>query len=154
MRLRFAKMPILAKKKNHLFRWSSIWSWRVCRQAKLPNLRHRKPAHIHWKADVPRTSHGLVRILAQRHNRAIILRKWEEVFITVNSDRYWAMLNEFLFTKIEEKDIGNIWFQHDGAACHTVDVLNTVFEDRIVSLRADVVWPSRSSDLTLLVLYL
>ena len=25
------------------------------------------------------------------------------------------MLNEFLFTKIEEEDIGNIWFQQDGA---------------------------------------
>ena len=25
------------------------------------------------------------------------------------------MLNEFLFTKIEEDDIGNIWFQQDGA---------------------------------------
>ena len=29
----------------------------------------------------------------------------------VNGDRYRAMLNEFLFTKIEEEDIGNIWFQ-------------------------------------------
>ena len=35
--------------------------------------------------------------------------------VTVNGDRYRAMLNEFLFTKIEEKDIGNIWFQQDGA---------------------------------------
>ena len=25
------------------------------------------------------------------------------------------MLNEFLFAKIEEEDIGNIWFQQDGA---------------------------------------
>ena len=31
--------------------------------------------------------------------------------VTVNGDRYRAMLNEFLFTKIEEEDIGNIWFQ-------------------------------------------
>ena len=31
--------------------------------------------------------------------------------VTVNGDRYRAML----FTKIEEKDIGNIWFQQDGA---------------------------------------
>ena len=30
--------------------------------------------------------------------------------VTVNADRYWAMLNECLFTKIEEEDIGNIWF--------------------------------------------
>ena len=33
--------------------------------------------------------------------------------VTVNGDRYRAMLNEFLFTKIEEDDIGNIWFQQD-----------------------------------------
>ena len=31
--------------------------------------------------------------------------------VTVNDDRYQAMLNELLFTKIEEEDIGNIWFQ-------------------------------------------
>ena len=29
--------------------------------------------------------------------------------VTVNGDRYRAMLNEFLFTKIEEEDIDNIW---------------------------------------------
>ena len=31
--------------------------------------------------------------------------------VTVNRDCYRAMLNKFLFTKIEEEDIGNIWFQ-------------------------------------------
>ena len=34
----------------------------------------------------------------------------QEEAVTVNNDRYWAMLNAFLFTKIEEEDIGNIWF--------------------------------------------
>ena len=60
------------------------------------------------------------------------------------------MLNEFLFTKIEEEDIGKIWFQQDGATCHkaeaTLDVLRPVFEDRIISSRADVVWPLRTLD--------
>ena len=59
------------------FRWSSFWSWRVCKQPKLSHLGHRKPAHIHWKADAPKMSHRLVGILVQRHNWAIIfLRKW------------------------------------------------------------------------------
>ena len=62
------------------------------------------------------------------------------------------MLNEFLFTKIEEKDIGNIWFQQEGATCHTaeaiLDVLGNVFEDRIISRKADVAWPPRSCELT------
>ena len=41
----------------------------------------------------------------------------EEEAVTVNGDRYRAMFNEFLFTKIEEEDIGNIWFQEDVATC-------------------------------------
>ena len=68
------------------------------------------------------------------------------------------MLNEFFFTKFEEKDIGNIWFQQNGAMCHTAeatfDVLRPVFEDRIISHRADVVWPLRSCDFTPLDYYL
>ena len=68
------------------------------------------------------------------------------------------MLHKFLFTEIEEDDIGNIWFQQDGATCHTaedtLDVLCPVFKDRISSRRADVVWPPRSCVLTLLHYYL
>ena len=48
------------------------------------------------------------------------------------------MLNEFLFTKIEEEDIDNIWFQQDGATCHTAkatfDVLRPVFEETAADL--------------------
>ena len=68
------------------------------------------------------------------------------------------MLNEFLFTKIKDNDIGNIWLQHDGTKSHTteatLDILRPVIEDRIISRRADVVWPPRSCDLTLLDCYL
>ena len=35
-----------------------------------------------------------------------------------------AMLNEFLFTKFEEEDIHNIWFQQDET---TLDVLRPVY---------------------------
>ena len=52
--------------------------------------------------------------------------------VTVNGDRYQAKLNEFLFTKIEVEDIANIWFQQDGATCHTaeaaLDVLRPVLK--------------------------
>ena len=78
--------------------------------------------------------------------------------VTVNGDRYRVMLNKCLFTKTEEEDIGNIWFQQDGATCHTaeatLEVLRPVFEDRIISRRADVVGPHRSCDLTPLDYYL
>ena len=64
------------QKKSHFFRWRTFWSWRVCKQAKLSYLGHRKPARIYWKADAPETSHCLVRFLVQRHNWTIFLRKW------------------------------------------------------------------------------
>ena len=76
--------------------------------------------------------------------------------VTVNGDRYRAMLNEFLVTKIDEEYISKTWFQQDGATCHTAEAklatLCPVLEDG--SLRADVVWPLRSWDLTLLDYYL
>ena len=68
------------------------------------------------------------------------------------------MLNEFQYAKIEEEDNDNIWSQQDGARCltaeATLDVLRPVFEDRIISPRADVVWSPWSCDLTLLDYYL
>ena len=67
--------------------------------------------------------------------------------VTVNGNRYRAMLEEFWFTKIEEEDIGNIWTA-------LLDVLRPIFEDRVISRRADVVWPPRSCDLTPLDYYL
>ena len=64
------------------------------------------------------------------------------------------MLNEFLFTKIEEEDIGNVWLQQDYATCHTaeatLDVMRPVFEDHIISRSADIAWPPRSCNLTAL----
>ena len=71
---------------------------------------------------------------------------------TVNRERYRAMLNELLFPKIEEHDIDDIWFQQDEVTCHTanltIDLLRTVFENRLISRNSDVNWPPRSCDLT------
>ena len=47
--------------------------------------------------------------------------------------------NESLFGA--EEDIGSIWFQKDSARCHTaeatLDVLRPIFEDPIISSRAN-----------------
>ena len=74
--------------------------------------------------------------------------------LTINGDHYPAILNEFLFIEIEEDDIGDIRFQQDGTAEATRDVLQPVFEDPIISRKADVVWPPQSCDLTPLDYYL
>ena len=92
------------------------------------------------------------------HNWAIFFENEQGEAVTVNGDRYWAMLNEFLFTKIEKEDIVNIRFQQDAATCHiaeaTLNVLRPVFEDCIFSRRADVVRPPRGCYLTPLDYYL
>ena len=96
-----------------------------------------------------------MRILVQR---PFFFENEQGETVTVNGNRCWAMLNEFLFTKIEEKNIGNIWFHQNGTTCHTaeatLDLLRPVFEDRIISCRADVIWPPRSCDLILFDYYL
>ena len=62
------------------------------------------------------------------------------------------------WTKIEEKDISNIWFKQHEATCRTaeaiLDVLHPVFEDSIISRRAYVVWAPPGCDLTPLDYYL
>ena len=51
----------------------------------------------------------------------------------MNGDSYRVILNEFLFTKIEEEDIGNIWFQQDSATCHTAEATPDVLRPDLLS---------------------
>jgi len=55
---------------------------------------------------------------------------------------------------MEEEDINDIWFQQDGATCHTanvtIDLLRGTFENRIISRNGDVNWLPRNCDLTTL----
>ena len=103
----------------------------------MSHLGHRKPTCIHPK----RVIIGL-----------FFFENEQEEAVTVNGNRYRVTLNEFLFKKIEVDDIDNIWFPKDGATCYTaeatLDVLFPVFEDSIISRKANVVWPPRSRDLT------
>ena len=59
-----------------------------------------------------------------------------------------------MFTKIEEKDIGNIWRQLDGALYRTPEAALNVLEDRLISRIAVIVWPPWTCDLTPLEYYL
>ena len=58
----------------------------------------------------------------------------------------------YLFSKIKEDQMDDIWFEQVGATCHTVnvtiDLLRTISEDRIITRNSDVNWPPRSCDLT------
>ena len=70
--------------------------------------------------------------------------------VTVNGERYRVMLNEFLFPKIEEDDMEDIWIQQDGATCHTTHKFghSIVTRQKILQLGWDVLThPLYSPDL-------
>ena len=72
--------------------------------------------------------------------------------VTVNGDRYRTMINDFLFENMDDIDPDEMWFQQDGATCHTaiatIDLLKSKFGDKLISRNGPVNWPARSCDLT------
>ncbi|GFV36095.1 hypothetical protein TNCV_346111 [Trichonephila clavipes] len=39
--------------------------------------------------------------------------------VTVNGDRYRAMITNFFIPELNNHDVQELWFQQDGATCHT-----------------------------------
>lgn len=72
--------------------------------------------------------------------------------VTVNGERYQTMLTEFLWPELDNIDITEMWFQQDGAPCHTmnatIEVLHEKFGEWLISRKGFVNWPPRSCDLT------
>ncbi|GFV37867.1 transposable element Tc3 transposase [Trichonephila clavipes] len=72
--------------------------------------------------------------------------------VTVNSERYRAMITNFFIPELNNHDVQELWFQQDGATCHTaratIDLLKDTFGDRLISRFGPVNWPPRSRDLT------
>lgn len=72
--------------------------------------------------------------------------------VTVNGERYRAMITNFLVPEIQARGLGDIWFQQDGATCHTaaltMDLLRQHFDDNFISRNGPVNWPPRSCDIT------
>ena len=123
--------------KNHLF-WRSSFSPRwLCEQAGLSYLGIRESVHRHGEADASTTSDWLMWFLVRRHLRAIFLQKWTR-------SCQWRALPR------HDKRIpaSQIWRgghrRHliSTGPCHTanatIDLLRTVFENRIISRNTDV----------------
>ncbi|GFV80149.1 putative DD41D transposase [Trichonephila clavipes] len=72
--------------------------------------------------------------------------------VTVNGDRYRATITNFFIPELNNHDVQELWFQQDGATCHTahatIDLLKDTFGDRLISRFGPVNWPPRSCDLT------
>ncbi|GFU20065.1 uncharacterized protein LOC100901629 [Trichonephila clavipes] len=69
-----------------------------------------------------------------------------------NGDRYRALITNFFIPELNNHDVQELWFQQDGATCHTaratIDLLKDTFGDRLISRFGPVNWPPRSCDLT------
>lgn len=72
--------------------------------------------------------------------------------VTVNSERYVNMIQQFLEPEIQQMNVGLVWFQQDGATAHTarnsMAVLREFFPGRLISRNGDIPWPARSPDLS------
>ena len=81
-----------------------------------------------------------------------VFRDDEGQNVTVNGERYRAMINNFLVPQLQGVEVADKWFQQDGATCHTagetITLLRETFGGRIISRNGPVNWPPRSCDLT------
>ncbi|GFU71006.1 uncharacterized protein TNCV_4487691 [Trichonephila clavipes] len=62
------------------------------------------------------------------------------------------MITNFFIPKLNTHDVQELWFQQDGATCHTaratIDLLKDTFGDRLISRFGPVNRPPISCDLT------
>ncbi|GFW00656.1 DUF4817 domain-containing protein [Trichonephila clavipes] len=68
------------------------------------------------------------------------------------------MITNFFIPELNNHDVQELWFQQDGATCHTaratIDLLKDTLGDRLISRFGPVNWPPRSCDLTRLEYFL
>ncbi|GFU77314.1 DUF4817 domain-containing protein [Trichonephila clavipes] len=62
------------------------------------------------------------------------------------------MITNFFIPELNNHDVQELWFQQDGATCHTaratIYLLKDTFGDHLISRFGPVNWPPRSCDLT------
>lgn len=70
--------------------------------------------------------------------------------VTVTSQRCWTTF--FTPQLVHYKVDNEIFFQQDGATSHTarvsMNIVNQLFSNHVISRNGDIAWPSRSPDLT------
>ncbi|GFT99190.1 putative transposable element [Trichonephila clavipes] len=84
---------------------------------------------------------------------------WLNGYVNEQNCHIWSEANpqvaintNFFIPELNNHDVQELWFQQDGATCHTaratIDVLKDTFGDRLISRFGPVNWPPRSCDLT------
>ncbi|GFV67872.1 putative transposable element [Trichonephila clavipes] len=85
---------------------------------------------------------------------------WLNGYVNKQNGRIWSEVNpqEYVETPLHPEkltnnhDVQELWFQQDGATCHTaratINLLKDTLGDRLISRFGPVNWPPRSYDLT------
>ncbi|GFY24757.1 histone-lysine N-methyltransferase SETMAR [Trichonephila clavipes] len=79
---------------------------------------------------------------------------WLNGYVNKQNCRIWSEANPQVYveTSLHPEKLTELWFQQDGATCHTaratIDLLKDTFGDRLISRFGPVNWPPRSCDLT------
>ncbi|GFU66214.1 histone-lysine N-methyltransferase SETMAR [Trichonephila clavipes] len=79
---------------------------------------------------------------------------WLNGYVNKQNCRIWSEANPQVYveTPLHPETLTELWFQQDGATCHTaratIDLLKDTFGDRLISRFGPVNWPPRSCDLT------
>lgn len=68
--------------------------------------------------------------------------------VTVNGARYRAMITDYLLPEIEVRNLNDVWFQQDGATCHTARETMALLREQLISRFGPINWPPRSCDIT------
>ncbi|GFW53201.1 transposase [Trichonephila clavipes] len=87
------------------------------------------------------------------HPRHLTIVQNEEVRrqkLSINGDRYRAIITDFFIPELNNHDVQELWFQQDGATCYTdratIDLLKDTFGDRLISRFGPVNWRPRSCE--------
>ncbi|GFT89658.1 tc3a_0 protein [Trichonephila clavipes] len=79
---------------------------------------------------------------------------WLNGYVNKQNCRIWSEANPQVYveTPLHQEKLTELWFQQDGATCHTaratIDLLKDTFGDRLILRFGPVNWPPRSCDLT------
>ncbi|GFX02401.1 u21-Nephitoxin-Nsp1b_1 [Trichonephila clavipes] len=98
-----------------------------------------------------------IAVLPDFHKRILFSDEahfWLNGYVNKQNCRIWSEANPQVYveTPLHPEKLTELWFQQDGATCHTaratIDLLKDTFGDRLISRFGPVNWPPRSCDLT------
>ena len=79
--------------------------------------------------------HVSVLVHCVRRAEASLAHIYLKTRAAVNGDTYHTMITDFFVPALDDNDVDNVWFQQDGATCHTshatIDLLRETFDGQM-----------------------